>query len=171
MSELVESSAGIKDTVSKLYVLRDSCKGIVHTESGDSNVLWFEGAAALLQQGINQLQNGLQIIDIGGEDMGDVVVGGIKDIVSKLYVLRDSCKGASYSENPDPNTIWYHGAESILHGAIEQLQSVLRLIDEQAVTATAEYEEDETETEYSEESEETESPELVKEKKRIAIAK
>ena len=170
MSELVESSATIKDIVSKLYVLRDSCKGVVHTESGDSDVLWFEGASALLHQGINQLQNGLQIIDIGGEDMGEAVVSGIKDIVSKLYVLRDSCKGASYSENPDPNTIWYHGAESILHDSIEQLQEALQLIDEQAVDA-AEYEEDEAETAYSEESEETESPEPVKEKKRIAIAK
>ncbi len=171
MSELVESSAGIKDIVSKLYVLRDSCKGIAHTESGDSNVLWFEGAAALLHQGINQLQNGLQIIDIGGEDMGDVVVSGIKDIVSKLYVLRDSCKGASYSDNPDPNTIWYHGAESILQDAIEQLQAALQLIDEQAVAAAAEYEEEEAETASSEESEETESPDLLREKKRIAIAK
>jgi hypothetical protein len=170
MNELVESSATIKDIVSKLYVLRDSCKGVVHTESGDSDVLWFEGAAALLHQGINQLQNGLQIIDIGGEDMSEVVVSGIKDIVSKLYVLRDSCKGASYSENPDPNTIWYHGAESILRDAIEQLQEALQLIDEQAVAAT-EYEEDEAEEAYSEESEETESTDQPREKKRIAIAK
>jgi hypothetical protein len=170
MSELVESSAGIKDIVSKLYVLRDSCKGVAHTDSGDSNVLWFEGAAAILHQGINQLQNGLQIIDIGGEDMGEVVVSGIKDIISKLYVLRDSCKGASYSDNPDSNTIWYHGAESILQDAIEQLQAALQLIDEQAVAA-AEYEDDEAEAAYSEESEETESPDLLKEKKRIAIAK
>ena len=65
MSELVESSAGIKDIVSKLYVLRDSCKGVAHAESGDSNVLWFEGAAALLHQGINQLQNVMKIIVIG----------------------------------------------------------------------------------------------------------
>ncbi|MBW2465745.1 MAG: hypothetical protein JRF02_00450 [Deltaproteobacteria bacterium] len=142
----------------------------MHTESGDSDVLWFEGAAALLHQGINQLQNGLQIIDIGGEDMSEVVVSGIKDIVSKLYVLRDSCKGASYSENPDPNTIWYHGAESILRDAIEQLQEALQLIDEQAVAAT-EYEEDEAEEAYSEESEETESTDQPREKKRIAIAK
>lgn len=161
MSELVESSAEIKDIVAKLYVLRDSCKGIAHTGSGDSNVLWFEGAAALLHQGINQLQNGLQIIDIGGEDMGDAVVSGIKDIVSKLYVLRDSCKGASYSENPDPNTIWYHGAESILQDAIEQLQTALQLVDEQ----------DEAETASDEEIEETESQERLKEKKRIALAK
>ena len=170
MGELVESSAGIKDIVAKLYVLRDSCKGIAHTGSGDSNVLWFEGAAALLHQGINQLQNGLQIIDIGGEDMDNAVVSGIKDIVSKLYVLRDSCKGASYSENSDPNTIWYHGAESILQDAIEQLQTALQLVDEQAVAA-AEYEEDETDAASSEESEETETPELLKEKKRIALAK
>ena len=103
--------------------------------------------------------------------MVDVWVSGIKDIVSKLYVLRDSCKGASYSDNPDPNTIWYHGAESILQDAIEQLQAALQLIDEQAVAAAAEYEEEEAETASSEESEETESPDLLREKKRIAIAK
>ena len=121
MSELVESSAGIKDIVAKLYVLRDSCKGIAYNGSGESNV-------------------------------------------------RASCKCATYSENPDPNTIWYHGAESILQDAIEQLQAALQLINEQVVPA-AEYEEDEAETAYSEESEETEPQDQFKEIKRIAIAK
>ena len=170
MSELVECSASIKDIVSKLYVLRDSCKGVVHAGSGDSDVLWFEGAAALIHQGINQLQNGLQIIDLGGEDMGEVVASGIKDIVSKLYVLRDSCKGASYSEEPNANTIWYHGAESILNGTIEQLQETLQLFDEQAVAAI-EHEEDEAEAVDSEESEAAETVDQLKEKKGIAIVK
>lgn len=169
MSELVESSIGIKDIVAKLYVLRDSCKGIVHSENADSSVLWFQGASALLHQGINQLQNGLQIIDLGGEGMGDVVVSGIKDIISKLYVLRDSCRGASYSEDPDPHAIWFQGAESILQEAIEQLRTAVQLIDDTAETVAA-YEEEE-ETTSGEETEESVSADLAREKKRIAIAK
>ena len=167
MSELVESSIGIKDIVAKLYVVRDSCKGIVLSEDAGANILWFEGASALLHQGINQLQDELQTLDQGGKGMDDAAVGGIQDIISKLYVLRDSCKGASASESPDPHAIWFQGAQAILQEAIEQLQAALQFIGNSAESAS-EYEEEEVESPAEEESE---SADLAREKKRIAIAK
>jgi uncharacterized protein YukE len=168
MNELVESNISIKDIVAKLYVVRDSCKGIIHSEDAGSSILWFEGAAALLHQGINELQNRLQISDQGGEGMGDADVGGIQDIISKLYVLRDSCKGASYSENPDPHAIWFQGAQSILQEAIEQLQTAVQLIEDETEPMPA-YEDEEAAS--GEESEESVSAAQTPEKKRIAIAK
>ena len=172
MNELVESSSNVKDIIAKLYVLRDSCKGIIRSENAGSSILWFEGAAALLHQGINELQMRLQISDQGGEGMGDVGASGIKDIISKLYVLRDSCKGASYSENPDPHAIWFQGAQSILQEAIEQLQTAVQLIEDKTESQTAYEDEDEgRETTSDEENEKSVSASQPPEKKRIAIAK
>jgi uncharacterized protein YukE len=170
MSEPVESSVGIKDIVAKLYVVRDSCKGIAHSEDAGANILWFEGASALLHQGINQLQRELQTLEQGGEGMDDAAVGGIQDIISKLYVLRDSCKGASSSENPDPHAIWFQGAQSILQEAIEQLQTAVQFIEDKGEPATA-YEDEEGEESSGAEAEESETADLSREKKRIAIAK
>lgn len=171
MSELVEGSVNIKDIVAKLYVLRDSCKGIIQSEAAGSSILWFEGAAALLHQVINQLQNGSQIPSQRGEGMGDVGVGEIQDIISKLYVLRDSCKGASYSESSDPHAIiWYQGAQAILQESIEQLQTAIQLIENETEPATSSKAEDVEESSDAE-AEESRSADLVREKKRIAIAK
>jgi len=167
MNELVESSINIKDIVAKLYVVRDSCKGIIRSEDAGSSILWFEGAAALLHQGINELQNRLQS-DQEGEGMDDADVSGIQDIISKLYVLRDSCKGASYAENPDPHAIWFQGAQSILQEAIEQLQTAVQLIEVTTESMSA-YEDEEASS--GEESAESVSTDQTPEKKRIAIAK
>ena len=170
MNELAESSINIKDIIAKLYVVRDSCKGIIRSENAGSNILWFEGAAALLHQGINELQNRLQISDQRGEGMGDFGVSGIQDIISKLYVLRDSCKGASYSENPDPNAIWFQGAQSILQEAIEQLQTAVQLIEDKTESQTA-YEDEEGETTSGAGNEKSASADQKPKTKRVAIAK
>ena len=69
MNELADSSINIKDIIAKLYVVRDSCKGIIRSENAGSSILWFEGAAALLHQGINELQNRLPISDHSIEAM------------------------------------------------------------------------------------------------------
>lgn len=172
MNELVESSKKIQDIIAKLYVVRDSCTGIIRSENAGSSILWFEGAAALLHQGINKLQDRLQISDQEKEGMGDVGVSGIQDIISKLYVLRDSCKGASSSENPHPHAIWFQGAHSILQEGIEQLQTAVALIEDKTELQTEfEDEDEEGQTTSGAENGKNVSADQAQKKKKVAIAK
>ena len=53
----------------------------------------------------------------------------LKNTVAKLYVLRESCKGNYFSQNPDNDIIWLKGAEDILHDAIANLIKTLSFID------------------------------------------
>ena len=53
----------------------------------------------------------------------------LKKIVARLYVLRESCKGNDFAQNPDNDIIWLKGAEDILQDAIANLIKTLRFID------------------------------------------
>ena len=130
MTEKDEIYNGVRDIVAKLYVLRDSCKGVHFIEKPDFSLIWFQGAGSLLRQAIEKFQILLQTMTKGGEQMGGKVYNNVEDIVSKLYVLRDSCKGLYHSEQADPDSIWFQGAGSILQEAIDQLQEALRVIEE-----------------------------------------
>ena len=50
----------------------------------------------------------------------------VEGIVAKLCVLKDSCTGRISREEPNPNSIWFHGAEAILQEAVDNLQKALR---------------------------------------------
>ena len=49
----------------------------------------------------------------------------LKNMVAKLYVLRDSCTGIIYSEKAGGNLGWFQGAETILKEAVSELQKAL----------------------------------------------
>lgn len=59
----------------------------------------------------------------------DVEYDRLKNTVAQLYVLRESCKGNYYTQNPDNDIIWFKGAEAILQDAIADLIKTLRFID------------------------------------------
>ncbi len=49
----------------------------------------------------------------------------VKNMVAKLYVLRDSCTGIIYSDKAGGNLGWFQGAETILREAVGELQEAL----------------------------------------------
>jgi len=67
----------------------------------------------------------------GGKMAGN---GGVYDkvesILAKLFVLRDSCTGVIHKGDSTSNLIWFHGAETILKEAVDELQTALRSLEE-----------------------------------------
>jgi hypothetical protein len=49
----------VKKAIAKLYVLRDSCTGIIEAEKSDKNLVWFQGAEAVLREALEVLQKAL----------------------------------------------------------------------------------------------------------------
>ena len=49
----------VKNLVAKLYVLRDSCAGIIHSEKCGENLGWFQGAEDILEEAVDELQAAL----------------------------------------------------------------------------------------------------------------
>ena len=65
MSNQGELYDSLESIVAKLYVLRDSCTGIIHTEKSNPNLIWFRGAETLLQEAVNELQKALGALESG----------------------------------------------------------------------------------------------------------
>ena len=65
MSQSTEVYDEIEKVVAKLFVLRDSCTGILHTEKSQSNSIWFQGAEAMLKEAVDKLQKALKAIETG----------------------------------------------------------------------------------------------------------
>jgi len=63
----------VEGIVAKLYVLRDSCTGIIHTERSNPNLIWFQGAETLLQEAVDELQGVLGVLETGEEGEPAVV--------------------------------------------------------------------------------------------------
>jgi len=63
----------VEGIVAKLYVLRDSCTGIIHTERSNPNLIWFQGAETLLQEAVDELQGVLRVLETGEEGEPAVV--------------------------------------------------------------------------------------------------
>lgn len=55
----------VETIVAKLYVLRDSCTGIIHTEKSNPNLIWFQGAETILQEAVDELQGVLSALETG----------------------------------------------------------------------------------------------------------
>ena len=127
---------GIKDSISKLFILRDSCMGTCHTQKDNPHIIWFEGAAILFQQGVDKLKSAQQKIEKGGEDANKDFCSNVKDTISRLIVLKRSWI-VSRSEESDENVIWFEGAESIICEVIDQLQKALQETETQTVISTA----------------------------------
>jgi len=141
MSKKAKKNNGIKDCISRLFILRDSCTGTCIAQKDNPHIIWFEGAAALLQQGVDNLKSAQHVIDSGGENSSKDFISNVKNVVSKLTVLKRSWVVSS-SEESDENVIWFEGAESIICEVIDQLQKALHETESQAViSAVAENEE------------------------------
>ena len=65
MSNQGELYDSLESIVAKLYVLRDSCTGIIHTEKSNPNLIWFRGAETLLQEAVDKLQKALGALESG----------------------------------------------------------------------------------------------------------
>ncbi|MBT8407847.1 MAG: hypothetical protein KJP05_10350 [Deltaproteobacteria bacterium] len=65
MSSHGEGYDRLESIVAKLYVLRDSCTGIIHTEKSNPNLIWFQGAEAMLQEAVDELQKALGALEGG----------------------------------------------------------------------------------------------------------
>ncbi|MDH3556287.1 MAG: hypothetical protein OEU80_02755 [Deltaproteobacteria bacterium] len=65
MSNQGELYDSLESIVAKLYVLRDSCTGIMHTEKSNPNLIWFRGAETLLQEAVDGLQKALGALETG----------------------------------------------------------------------------------------------------------
>jgi len=68
----------VEGIVAKLYVLRDSCKGIIHTDRSNPNLIWFKGAENLLQGAVDKLQGVLRVLETG--EKGEPAVAEDKEV-------------------------------------------------------------------------------------------
>jgi hypothetical protein len=55
----------MESILAKLCVLRDSCTGVIHKEGVNPNSIWFQGAEAMLQEGVDELQKALSALEEG----------------------------------------------------------------------------------------------------------
>ena len=55
----------MESILAKLCVLRDSCTGVIHKEGTNPNSIWFQGAEAMLQEGVDELQKALSALEEG----------------------------------------------------------------------------------------------------------
>ena len=156
MNKSTKKDNSIKDSISKLFILRDSCQGTCMTQKDNPNIIWFEGATVLLQQGVDSLKSAKQKIDSGEKDASKAFSSKVKETVSKLTVLQRSAL-VTRSEDLAENAIWFEGAEYMIADVINQLQKALQKNEIQAVTQanTDSSESDESEEEEEEEESET----------------
>ena len=145
MKKAAKKNNRIKDSISKLFILRDSCQGTCMTQQDNPNIFWFEGATVLLQQGVDNLK---AVMAKGDTD--NPSHGKIKETVSKLTVLQRSAVVTS-AEDADENGVWFEGAEYMLNDVIEQLQKELRKTESRAAAEPEDAEDEESEEEEEEE--------------------
>lgn len=55
----------VESILAKLFVLRDSCTGVIHKGDSTSNLIWFQGAETILKEAVDDLQAALRSIEEG----------------------------------------------------------------------------------------------------------
>lgn len=55
----------VENILGKLHVLRDSCTGVIHREESNPNLIWFQGAEAMLKEAVAELQKALSALEEG----------------------------------------------------------------------------------------------------------
>jgi hypothetical protein len=55
----------VESILAKLFVLRDSCTGVIHKGDSNSNLIWFQGAETILKEAVDDLQAALRSIEEG----------------------------------------------------------------------------------------------------------
>ena len=74
----------VKNMVAKLYVLRDSCTGIIYSDKADGNLSWFEGAEAILKEAVDELQRALRELPVANSNAEDEV----RDLAKVEHLIR-----------------------------------------------------------------------------------
>ena len=68
MSKHGEIYDSVEKIVAKLYILKNSCAGVLNSEKSNPNSLWFQGAQAMLSETVGELQQALLTIESGAEE-------------------------------------------------------------------------------------------------------
>jgi hypothetical protein len=97
MSRDGELYDSVKKAVAKLYVLRDSCTGIIEGEKSSENLVWFRGAEAVLREALEVLQRALlsQEGGISKTEKGEKDWTDVERLIRKLD--NSSLSGSLYS--------------------------------------------------------------------------
>ena len=166
MNKEAKKDVSIKDSISKLFILRDSCQGTCMIQKDNPNIIWFEGATVLLQQGVDNLKSAKEKLDSGEKDATKAFSSKVKETVSKLTVLQRSAI-VTRSEDSDENAVWFEGAEYMIADVIGQLQQAVKKNETLVAIKT---ESDSADSDNSEEEEESESDDAGKTAKKAAAA-
>ena len=74
----------VKNMVAKLYVLRDSCTGIIYSDKAGGNLGWFQGAETILKEAVGELQEALLDLRVANSD----AVNEVKDLAKVERLIR-----------------------------------------------------------------------------------
>ena len=88
------------------------------------------------------------------------IYDSVEKIVSKLYILKNSCAGVLNSEKSNPNSLWFQGAQAMLSATVDELGQALRTIEssEEEKSTVAEEVQEESPVEETESEEGEEGP-------------
>ena len=74
----------VKNMVAKLYVLRDSCTGIIYSDKAGGNLNWFEGAQAILKEAVDELLEALLDLPVANSNAENEV----EDLAKVEHLIR-----------------------------------------------------------------------------------
>jgi hypothetical protein len=72
MSKHGEIYERVEKIVAKLYILQNSCDGVLNSEKSNPNSLWFQGAQAMLSETVDELGQALRTIESSEEEKSTV---------------------------------------------------------------------------------------------------
>jgi hypothetical protein len=72
MSKHGEIYDSVEKIVAKLYILKNSCAGVLNSEKSNPNSLWFQGAQAMLSETVDELGQALRTIESSEEEKSTV---------------------------------------------------------------------------------------------------
>ena len=74
----------VKNMVAKLYVLRDSCTGIIYSDKAGGNLGWFQGAETILKEAVGELQEALLDLRVTNSN----AVNEVKDLAEVERLIK-----------------------------------------------------------------------------------
>ena len=74
----------VKNMVAKLYVLRDSCTGIIYSDKAGGNLNWFEGAQVILKEAVDELLEALLDLPVANSNAENEV----EDLAKVEHLIR-----------------------------------------------------------------------------------
>ena len=83
----------VKNMVAKLYVLRDSCTGVIHSDKAGGNLSWFQGAETILKEAVGELQKALLELPLANSNAENEV----KDLAKVERLIR-KLDNSTYAE-------------------------------------------------------------------------